>query len=81
LIYIILVVPGIGKQECMENGPESGLLMLRCVATGRPVHTGVWFDKNELAAVRSKTIKQMHCPLCGDGHGFMFSDAWIEKPG
>jgi hypothetical protein len=62
----------------MENGPESGVLMLCCLATGEPVHTGVRFNTDELAAIRSEKMR-VHCPVCGGGHGFNLSDAWIAK--
>jgi hypothetical protein len=62
-----------------DDEPKSGVLTLRCVTTGEPVHTGVWVDRNDLAALRSRKM-HVHCPVCSGGHGFTFSDAWIAKP-
>jgi hypothetical protein len=57
-----------------------GLLILRCPNTGKEIDTGVSFNRSELARIKPRQLRGMHCPLCGESHGFSFSEAWLKPP-
>lgn len=52
-------------------------IMTRCSKTGRPVKTGITTHMVHFSSLPDVAIP-MRCPLCGGGHRWKPSDAWIE---
>jgi endogenous inhibitor of DNA gyrase (YacG/DUF329 family) len=51
-------------------------VMIRCPNTGRPVSTGIEVEPTEFCKL-PKVAARMHCPACGEDHGWTTSSAWL----
>jgi hypothetical protein len=61
----------------MVEEPDSGMLTLVCMTTGREIGTGVRYTRDDLArATRAKLL--LRCPFCRQSHLFHFSDARLQ---
>ena len=57
----------------------TGVVMVRCPATGRELSTGVEMDAvtfERLADIRSR----IKCPVCNLDHDWSTRDAWLGNP-
>ena len=62
----------------MKKGEKMPRVMIKCSKTGKPVDTGMVFDKAsfESSNLINNTIGR--CPHCGENHTWNKEDAYLE---
>jgi len=54
-------------------------VMIRCPRTGRAVSTAIETEPSVFSRL-PEVAGRMRCPVCGEEHTWMASEAWLAEP-
>jgi hypothetical protein len=61
------------------RGLTMGAVMIRCPRTGGAVSTEIETEPEDFKRL-PRVVARLHCPLCGEDHNWIASEAWLDEP-